>query len=165
VGVTSSRAWLPGLLLLLAASGARAETDTSLVVATGQLGMRKEIRHALGIDVQVRSPWRWELLRPIGGVLTSSNGGAYLYSGIVADVPLPGTFRLSPGFAPGVVLAKGGCDLGSPIEFRSSVELSVNPVDFLRFGVAFSHISNGRLGERNPGVELLMFSIAIPARR
>jgi len=158
------KAWLAALPFLLAAFGARAEGVTSLVVATGQLGMRKEIRHALGIDVQVRSPWQWELLRPAAGVLTSSTGGAYLYSGIVADIPLPGTFQLSPGFAPGVVLAKGDRDLGSPIEFRSSVELSVNPVESFRLGVAFSHISNGRLGYRNPGVELLMFSVAIPAR-
>ena len=149
---------------LLAAFAARAGGETSLVVATGQLGMRKEIKHSLGIDVQVRSPFRWELLRPLAGVLTSSTGGAYLYSGIVADIPLSGSLQLSPGFAPGLVLAKGDRDLGSRIEFRSSLELSVNPGQSFRFGIVFSHISNARLGYRNPGVELLMFSIAIPTR-
>jgi hypothetical protein len=162
---SSSRAHLAVALLLLASVAARADAPATLVLATGQLGMRKEIRHSLGIDAEVRSPWGWNLIRPVGGVLTSSSGGAYVYSGIVADIPLAGTFQLTPGFAPGVVLAKGDRDLGWPIEFRSSIELSFAPIESLRFAIALSHISNGRLGEHNPGVETLTFGVAIPARR
>lgn len=149
------------LLVLLASFAAGAEAVPSLVVSTGQLGMRKEVPHALAIDVQVGSPWHWNLLRPVLGVLTSSKGGAYLYSGVAADIPLTGTLRVSPGFAPGVVLASADRDLGSPIEFRSSIELSVAPVRAMRLGFAFSHISNARLTDHNPGVETLTFSIAL----
>ena len=161
---SSSITFLAAALLLLASFAARAEAPASIVIATGQLGMRKEIRHSLGIDVQIRAPWQWNLIRPTFGVLTSSTGGAYAYSGVVAEIPLPGSFRLSPGFAPGVVLANGDRDLGFPIEFRSSIELSAAPMESLRFGIALSHISNGRLGDHNPGVEMLTFSVAIPAR-
>jgi hypothetical protein len=151
--------------LLLAAFGASAEGVTSFAISTGQLGMRKEIPHAVGIDVQVRPPWHWYVVRPVAGVLTSSNGGAYVYSGIAFELPLPAGFQLTPGFAPGVVIASGGRDLGSPIEFRSSIELSFAPVDRVRLGIGFSHISNARLADHNPGVELLTFGIAIPAGR
>ncbi|HEY6909172.1 MAG TPA: acyloxyacyl hydrolase [Myxococcales bacterium] len=149
-------------LLLLAPFRASGEDLLSFAVSTGQLGLRKEIPHALGIDVQVRSPWRWKLIRPLAGVLTSSSGGAYVYSGIVVDIPLPGGLRLSPGFAPGVVLAKGDRELGSPIEFRSSLEISLAPSERLRLGLGLTHISNARLSQHNPGMELLTFSLAIP---
>lgn len=152
-------------LLLLAPLLARAEPGLSLAIGTGQYGMRKEIPHALGIELQVRPPWRWNLLRPVAGILTGSNGGAYLFSGVVLEVSLPGGVQLNPGFAPGVVLASAGGDLGSPIEFRSSLEISFSPADAIRVGVAFSHISNARLGDHNPGVEVLMLSLAFPGGR
>src|SRR5436853_6051181 len=63
-------------LLLLASAGARAEPVTSFAIATGEYGMRKEVPHSLGIEIQIRTPWRWNLFRPIAGVLTSSAGGA-----------------------------------------------------------------------------------------
>lgn len=161
----ASRIWPCAVLLLLASSRASGEDLTSFAVSTGQLGLRKEIPHALGIDVQVRSPWQWKLIRPIAGVLTSSRGGAYLYSGVVVEIPLPGGLRISPGFAPGLVVAEGDRDLGSPIEFRSSLEISLAPAERLRLGLALTHISNARLSQHNPGVELLTFSVALPLGR
>src|ERR1700694_5645121 len=89
-------------LLLLGPFQARSEPALSLAIGTGQYGMRKEIPHSLGIELQLRLPWRWNLIRPLAGVLTSSRGGAYLYSGFVIEVPLPGGLQLNPGFAPGV---------------------------------------------------------------
>lgn len=151
-------------LLLLGSLPARAEPATSFSIATGQLGMRKEVPHALAIELEIRPPWRWNLVRPVAGLLTSSTGGAYVYSGFVIEVPLPGGLQLSPGFAPGVVLANGGRDLGSPLEFRSSLEVSFAPMEALRIGVGFSHISNAGLTSHNPGVEVLVLSIAFPAR-
>jgi lipid A 3-O-deacylase len=160
----SLRTSLAAVVLLLAPIGARGEETPSLVVATGQLGMRKEVPHALAIDVQVRSPWHWSVIRPAAGLLTSSKGGAYVYSGVAADFHLPGAFQISPGFAPGVVIASADRDLGSRIEFRSSLELSLQ-LESMRLGLAFSHISNARLSDHNPGVEVLTVGLAFPARR
>jgi lipid A 3-O-deacylase len=151
-------------LLGWAAAPARAEPPALLVISTGQYGMRREIPHALGIGLEIRAPWQWTVIRPSFGLLTTARGGAYLYSGIVADIPLPLDLALVPGFAPGVVVAKGQGDLGSPIEFRSSLELAWAPATTLRLGVSISHISNARLGSSNPGVETLMFTVAFPGR-
>ena len=151
-------------LLLLAVPAARAEPVTSFAIATGQYGMRKEVPHSLGIEVQVRTPWRWNLFRPVAGFLTSAGGGAYIYTGFMIEFELPLGLQLSPGFAPGIALARTDSDLGNAIEFRSSLELSVAVGERLRAGVAFSHISNARLGDRNPGVEVLVLGVAFPAK-
>ena len=150
--------------LLIAPLAARADDMPSVVVSTGQLGMRKEIPHSLAIDVQLRPGWHWSVVRPVAGVLTSSHGGAYVYSGIAADFPLGDWLVISPGFAPGVVAAKGDRELGYPIEFRSSIELSA-AIRPMQLALSFSHISNARLGDHNPGVEVLTLGVSFPAAR
>ena len=152
------------LLVWIASAGARADPITSFAIATGQYGIRKEVRHALGIELQIRTPWRFSLFRPVAGFLTGSGGGAYVYSGLVIEIGLPLGLQLSPGFAPGIALAGMERDLGYPIEFRSSLELSIAAGEHLRIGVGFSHISNARLGDHNPGVEVLVLGIAYPAK-
>ena len=149
-----------GLLLLSLA--ARSDEVTSVALATGQYGMRKEIPHSMGLELQLRPPWRWHVIRPVAGILTSSQGAAFVYSGLAFELDLPAGVRLTPGFAPGVVLSKGEGDLGSLVEFRSSLELSVAAWYRLRIGVGLSHISNGRLGVHNPGVEVLEVGISFP---
>jgi Lipid A 3-O-deacylase (PagL) len=152
------------LLVLLGSAGARAAPATSFGIATGQYGMRAGVPHALGIELQVRTPWRWTLFRPVAGLLTSSAGGAYVYSGLAIEIELPLALQLTPGFAPGIALGGMRRDLGYPIEFRSSLELSVAAGDHLRVGVGFSHVSNARLGDHNPGVEVLVLGIEYPAK-
>lgn len=151
-------------ILALAPIGARGADLPGVVVSAGQLGMRKEIPHALAIDVQFRGPWQWNLLRPVAGVLTSSKGGAYLYTGVAADIPLGRGVLLTPGFAPGIVVASADRDLGYPVEFRSSLELSAS-IQSVRMGLSLSHISNARLGSHNPGVEILTLSVSLPRVR
>ena len=138
---------------------ARGETAMSFALSTGQYGMRKEVPHALALDVQLRAPWRWGVLHPMGGLLATTTGSAFVYSGVAIELELSRHLLLTPGFAPGVVLA-GADDLGSPLEFRSSLELLIAPTERLRVGISFSHLSNGGLGDRNPGVETLMLGVA-----
>jgi len=120
--------------ILLGSASARAE-PVSFALSTGQYGLRKEIPHALGIEMEVRPPLRWTVLRPVAGLLTTTGGTAFLYSGVAIEIPLPGGLRLTPGFAPGVVLARGDGDLGSRLEFRSSLELSFAPAETMRRSV------------------------------
>jgi hypothetical protein len=142
--------------LLLAAGPALAE-GTWVGVSSGQYGLRASQPREVGIQVEVRPAWQWGLVRPVVGALAGSNGGAYLFTGLVLEIPLPGDFQVSPGFAPGIVLSQGQRYLGSPIEFRSSIELSRVLVPPVRLAVSFSHLSNGGLTHHNPGVETVMF--------
>ena len=150
------------VFLLVASASARGD-DGAVAIATGQYGMRKEIPHSVGMELEVRTPWRWTIIRPVTGLLTTTGGFAYVYSGIAFEIPIAGSWRVTPAFAPGVVLAGGDGDLGSAIEFRSSLELSAAPAETIRVGLGFSHISNAHLGTRNPGVEVLTLRLAFGA--
>ena len=55
-----------------------------------------------------------------------------------------------------------GKDLGGGLEFRSGVELAYRFENNMRFGIAFSHISNAGLGDINPGTESLVLTWAVP---
>ena len=151
-------------ITVLVAAPARADSAMSVAMATGQYGMRKEIPHSLEFGLEVRPPWTWGPLRPIAGVL-GSGSGALVYSGIALGIDLPARLQLTPSFAPALALAGADRDLGFPLEFRSSLELSVATGDRVRLGLAFSHISNAKLGDRNPGVEVLALTVAISAPR
>jgi lipid A 3-O-deacylase len=150
-------------VLLLVASASGRGDHGAVAIATGQYGMRKEIPHSVGMELEVRTPWRWNIIRPVTGLLTTTGGSAYVYSGIAFEIPIAGSWRVTPAFAPGVVLARGDGDLGSAIEFRSSLELSAAAGDSVRLGLGFSHISNAHLGTRNPGVEVLTLRLAFGA--
>jgi lipid A 3-O-deacylase len=53
-------------------------------------------------------------------------------------------------------------DLGSKLEFLSSIEFSRETVAGQRVGFAFQHISNAHIGRINPGSEILQISYAFP---
>jgi hypothetical protein len=111
---------LAALSILIGSASAHGE-PVSFALSTGQYGLRKEIRHSLGVEMEVRPPWRWTVFRPVGGLLATTGGSAFVYSGVTIEIPLPGGLRLTPGFAPGVVVARGDGDLGSRLEFHSSL--------------------------------------------
>jgi len=69
---------------------------------------------------------------------------------------------LTPSFGVGAYDEGDGKDLGDTIEFRSQVELAYRFDNRSRVGVAFSHISNAGIGDRNPGTEILNVYYAYP---
>ena len=103
--------------------------------------------------------------RWLGGVMVTAEGGSFLYSGIGWDI-LIGKSRLVliPGFAPGIYVDGGGKKLGFPIEFRSSIGLAYQFPSQNRIGMQYYHLSNASMGQRNPGVEVLMCYFAVPFR-
>jgi len=52
-------------------------------------------------------------------------------------------------------------ELGFPLEYRSSAELSYRLKNKSRFGAMFYHISNSSLGFKNPGTECLVFFYSV----
>ena len=51
-----------------------------------------------------------------------------------------------------------GKDLGSPLEFKSEVQLSIDLLPGSKLGYSQSHISNADLGDKNPGADSYMFN-------
>ncbi|MCB1107534.1 MAG: acyloxyacyl hydrolase [Chlamydiia bacterium] len=99
--------------------------------------------------------------RPLVGVMATTQGSGYLFGGIAFDFFMTPYLVFTPSFAPGIYIKGGGMELGFPLEFRSSAELSYRFKNHSRFGAMFYHMSNASIGFRNPGTECLVFFYAI----
>ena len=91
-----------------------------------------------------------------GGFFTE-NGAFYLYTGAQAEYEL-GLFTITPSFAPGYYNSGDGKDLGSALEFKSEIQMSLNLSDSTEFGMSYNHISNASLGDKNPGANSYMIN-------
>lgn len=99
--------------------------------------------------------------RLFAAALGTSRGSVFAGGGVAYDVFL-GRVTITPSFAPGAYASGSGLDLGYPLEFRSQLEASYRLGSRARVGLAFSHMSNAHLGDRNPGVETLLLNVSVP---
>ncbi len=124
-------------------------------------------RKSMNFQVEYRSDYAFYrnsmlFFRPLVGVMATTRGSAYLYAGIAFDIFLFPQLVFTPSFAPGIYIKGWGMELGFPLEFRSSAELSYRFKNKSRFGVMFYHMSNASIGFKNPGTECLVFFYSIP---
>lgn len=108
------------------------------------------------------SPWQWGI-RPTLGFNVTTDSSAYGYAGFHWDIPLiENQLYLVPNFAAGVYGEGDGKDLGGAIEFRSGIELDYQMSNEHRVGMAFNHISNASIYNKNPGAETLLVNYSVP---
>ena len=96
-------------------------------------------------------------LSPITGGFLTENSAFYFYTGAQAEYDF-GLFTITPSFAPGYYNSGDGKDLGSALEFKSEIQMSLNLSDYTKFGMSYNHISNASLGDKNPGANSYMFN-------
>jgi lipid A 3-O-deacylase len=96
-------------------------------------------------------------LSPISGGFFTENSAFYLYTGVQAEYEL-GFLKITPSFAPGYYGNGNGKDLGSPLEFKTEVQMSFDITDSTNLGMSYNHISNASLGDKNPGANSYMFN-------
>ena len=96
-------------------------------------------------------------LSPISGGFFTENSAFYLYTGVQAEYEL-GFLKITPSFAPGYYGHGNGKDLGSPLEFKTEVQMSFDITDSTNLGMSYNHISNASLGDKNPGANSYMFN-------
>jgi len=125
-------------------------------------GLRRSTEFASEAGLEYRSAERLWILKPFGGVMANSAGTVYAFAGLLLDIYWGEHFVLTPSLAGGFYSAGQGKDLGSPIEFRSQVELSYLFLSSSRIGIGMNHISNAKLGRVNPGIEGLSIIISTP---
>ena len=101
-------------------------------------------------------------LKPWAGAEATSDGALYGLGGILIDVPL-GPIRFTPSFGAGLYSNGNGKDLGSPIEFRTQLELGYQFENQSRFSLGYSHISNANISTTNPGTNMLSLYYHLPA--
>lgn len=88
--------------------------------------------------------------------------GYYLGLGALAMAGLGPRWQLALGFGPGYYTSHAELNLGSELEFRSSLYLSRRLESGRRLGLSVSHYSNGGLARHNPGAETVRVYYQIP---
>jgi len=97
------------------------------------------------------------------GALAASDGSAYFYLGVLLDVPIANVLHIILSFAPGYYSVGADHNLGYPLIFRSTLEISFAITGSVRLGVSASHMSNGKLAVQNTGVETLSLMVTVLA--
>ena len=148
--------------LSLANSEDKKSNDTELNFFTGMFDFSDDTQAAgvFGLQHQNDDLFRNSFLgklSPITGGFLTENNAFYLYTGAQAEYDL-GLFTITPSFAPGYYSSGDGKDLGSALEFKSEIQMSLNLSDSTEFGMSYNHISNASLGDKNPGANSYMIN-------
>ncbi len=112
--------------------------------------------------LEYRGEYVWGGLRPAIGINVTSDSAVYGYVGGFYDWFFYDKLYVSPNFMIGAYAQGDGKDLGHALEFRSGLELGYEFSNAQRASVAFNHISNASIGDKNPGVETLLFNYSVP---
>ena len=137
--------------------------DPYLALGLGQAevidGVEKPTRYS--IEARTRSLTAAELT-PLAGVGFTESEASLFYAGLNANFWPFDWWAITPGFAAGVFDGGDAVQLGSSIEFRSSIETSVRFPNGIRLGLSFAHVSNGGLSNENPGTETWSVVLLLP---
>ncbi|MEI8397501.1 MAG: acyloxyacyl hydrolase [Rhodospirillaceae bacterium] len=101
-------------------------------------------------------------MKPWVGAEVTSDGAVYGAGGILFDIPV-GPIVFTPSFGPGLYSPGAGKKLGSPIEFRTMLEVGYEFENQSRFSLGYSHISNANITTLNPGSNILSVYYHVPA--
>ena len=138
------------------------DNDTELNLFTGMFDFSddKQAAGVLGMQHQTDDLFRKSFLgklSPITGGFLTEKSAFYLYTGAQAEYDL-GLFTITPSFAPGYYNSGDGKDVGSALEFKTEIQMSLNLSDSTEFGMSYNHISNASLGTKNPGANSYMIN-------
>ena len=136
------------------------ETELNFFTGMFDFSDAKQASGILGVQHRNDSLFRESFLgklSPITGGFLSEKNAFYLYTGAQAEYDL-GLITITPSFAPGYYNYGDGKDLGSAIEFKSEIQMSLNLSDSTEFGMSYNHISNASLGDKNPGANSYMIN-------
>ena len=137
-------------------------SETELNIFTGLFDFSddKQKSGLVGIQHQNEDLFRKSFigkLSPVTGGFLTENNAAYLYTGVQAEYGL-GILKITPSFTPGFYHDGNGKDLGSPLEFKSEIQIALDLSDTMQLGMSYNHISNASLGDKNPGANSYMFN-------
>ena len=102
-------------------------------------------------------------LKPWLGIEATSQGSLWGGGGLLYNLDISDKLRLTPSLGLGLY-TKGGSDidLDSLLQFKTQIEASYKLKSESRIGLSLSHMSNGSLGNSNPGTEVISINYQIP---
>ena len=153
---------LAGLALdPLSTAAAFAEDPPLLTLSTGAADIF-DSHQEIYWGVDYRPAFRFFHVGPWLSFGTGKQREFYAAIGGLLDVELGCGWVLTPSFGAGYYSASDGLDLGFGAEFRTAIELAKRFGNGQRLGLCFAHLSNGSLGDENPGTETLGISCSFP---
>jgi hypothetical protein len=152
---------LATLLAGTVVSTAQAADPSLLTISAGGWEVLRGKHTEPELDIDYRSSYRLWIFKPHFGALVAGDGDYYGYGGLLTDIywgpHIVTTLSTAVGFYGG-----GGFDLGSHVEFRSGGDIAYRFDNAARLGVAFYHISNAGITQRNPGSESALMTFSYP---
>ena len=149
----------------LAGTAPARATDSAAVAAFGLFGAEGGENRAAIFELEYRLPGgRWEI-GPVLAAAMTSDGGLFVRAGVGRDFPFAGRWNLHVTATAGYYEPGHGKYLGAAWQFRSAAELGYELKPGVRLGAAFAHISNGGLGDNNPGMETVAVTFALAPGR
>jgi hypothetical protein len=108
-------------------------------------------------------------LKPFAGIKITSDAASFFYGGVYLEDDLgtlfigeKSNFIFTPSVGVGLYNNGNGKKLGNIFQFRSSADFSYQLESKNRIGISITHLSNGNIGGKNPGAEIISFSYQIP---
>jgi hypothetical protein len=134
----------------------------SVGFSAGVLEVFDSARGEFSVDLRFGGRGRWQP-RLIG---TWAAGGAiFAGAGLLLHATPAEGWDFAIGFAPGYYERKHGPRLGSRLEFFSTIEISREVGRGQRVGLSIGHMSNGSIGDSNPGTETVSIFWLLPVGR
>ncbi len=155
---------LAGLLLTTVNQRAEAEQNGEpafLTLGVGLFDVADEDT-APWFRLEYRPDFRVWKIFPMLGVSANTDFGLYGYFGLGVDIYFGRRLVVTPSAAVGAYEEGDSKDLGGILEFRTGVEVAWRLDDWSRVGLAYHHISNAGIYERNPGTEIATVTFAFP---
>lgn len=149
---------------LFGAAGVQAQTKEghALSLSAGVFDLGGDDHSAeFKLEWRGSDDWKLWILRPLAGLMATSEGARYGYAGIALDLRLGGLV-LTPSIASGLYAPGNDIDLGHRVEFRSQLEVAWRFDSGQRVGAYVAHMSNAGLGDRNPGTESIGLAYTVP---
>lgn len=139
----------------------RADTEGLLTTSLGVVQYQTE---NVGTELRFTHSFKkWKRFNPILDYSITDQGGAWIGFGLYQqfDMDINGT-PLFVGFslAPGLYARGEEVDLGSPLEFRSGVEMGARFENGWQVSVSFDHRSNADISRWNPGLETVQLRVS-----
>lgn len=132
----------------------------------GRYDAVRQEKQATEFGVEYRSGYFLWKFKPFVGAGLTTQEALYGYAGIRLDTYWGKHFIVTPSFAVVAYNRGDGKNLGSPILGRSGFDFQYRFDDDMRIGVAFHHMSNGKVFDQriNPGTELVGLTFSVPVK-
>jgi hypothetical protein len=136
------------------------EKPAYVVVGGGMSGVLDDQKSIIGM-VEFQPKFR---VGPLGTWIGVQAGDQeyYLGAGLLLDWYVTEHLFITPSFGAGAYGEHHGVNLGSVLEFRSGIEFGYDMQKSGRVSIGIWHLSNGGLGDTNPGTEIAALRYALP---